>query len=84
MSVDYRAIRPGQELELYISPSCPYCAEARSYYDTHNISYEVHDAQNDFAARARMFALTGDDPTVPVIVVDGKYVRSGWGDPPQG
>ncbi len=84
MSVDYKAIRPGQKLELYVSPTCPYCAEACAYYDAHKILYELHDAQNDPAERARMFALTGDDPTVPAIVVDGKYVRSGWGDPPRG
>ena len=84
MSVDYRNIRPGQKLELYVSPTCPYCAEARAYYDAHKVAYRVHDAQNDLAARARMFAYSGDDPTVPAIVVDGKYLRSGWGDPPVG
>ena len=31
-----------------------------------------------------MFGYSGGDPTVPVIVVDGKYVQSGWGSPPRG
>jgi hypothetical protein len=31
-----------------------------------------------------MFAYTGSDPTVPAIVVDGLYLRSGWGEPPRG
>jgi hypothetical protein len=31
-----------------------------------------------------MFAYSNDDPTVPCIVEDGKYVQSGWGDPPRG
>ncbi len=84
MSTDYKNIRPGQKLELYVSPTCPYCAEAREYYDAHKIPYEVHDAQNDLTERAKMLAYSGDDPTVPAIVVDGKYVQSGWGDPPTG
>jgi len=31
-----------------------------------------------------MLELAGGDPTVPAIVIDGKYVQSGWGKPPQG
>ena len=81
---NYRDIGPDQRLELYVSPDCPYCAEARAYYDGCGVAYEVHDAQNDQAERKRMFAYSGGDPTVPVIVVDGAYVRSGWGDPPRG
>jgi len=30
--------------------------------------------------RAEMFKYSGDDPTVPCIVEDGKYLQSGWGD----
>jgi glutaredoxin 3 len=81
---DPKSIAPGQNLELYVKPSCPYCAEARAYYDGHGIEYALHDAQNDRAARRRMFALSGDDPTVPAIVIDGVYVQSGWGSPPRG
>ena len=77
-------IAPGAKLELYTSPTCPYCREARAYYDMRGFAYEEHDAQNDPAARAAMFAFTNGDPTVPAIVVDGAYVRSGWGDPPRG
>jgi len=29
-------------------------------------------------------AYSAGDPTVPVIVVDGAYVQSGWGSPPRG
>ena len=77
-------LAPGATLDLYVSPTCPYCRQARAFYDARGIAYVVHDAQNDRAARARMLAYTNQDPTVPAIVVDGKYVRSGWGDPPRG
>ncbi len=46
--------------------------------------YTVYDAANDPQLRERMLALTGGDPTVPAITVNGKYVRSGWGSPPRG
>jgi glutaredoxin 3 len=81
---DVRNVPPGSELELYISPECPYCRKAMAYYDERGTAYVAHDAQNDPEARKRMFAYTGADPTVPAIVVNGAYVQSGWGTPPQG
>ena len=47
-------------------------------------SFIDYDAQNDRARRAEMFSYSGGDPTVPCIVEDGKYVGSGWGNPPRG
>jgi len=81
---DVRTIPPGSRLELYISPTCPYCRAAIEHYDQTGTQYVVHDAQNDVQARQRMFAYTGGDPTVPAIIVDGTYVQSGWGSPPRG
>ena len=44
-----------------------------------------YDAQNDRKRDAlRCFLYSAGDPTVPCIVEDGKYVGSGWGDPPRG
>lgn len=82
--MDVERLEPGRRLELYVSPTCPYCVEARRHYDAIGYPYAVHDAQNDPAQRAAMFAYTGGDPTVPAIVVDGVYVQSGWGSPPRG
>ena len=81
---DYKNPPPGAKVDLYVKATCPYCREARAYYDGRGIAYIVHDAQNDRAARKRMLAYSSDNPTVPAIVVDGAYVRSGWGDPPRG
>jgi glutaredoxin 3 len=83
-SFDAEHVPPGAKLELYISPSCPYCRSAMAYYDAAGTAYARYDAQNDRAARERMFAYSGGDPTVPVIVVNGEYVQSGWGTPPRG
>ncbi len=81
---DVEHIPPGAKLELYISPDCPYCRRAMAYYDAAGTSYAQHDAQNDLPARERMFGYSNGDPTVPCIVVDGRYVQSGWGSPPRG
>jgi len=75
---------PGASVELYISPSCPYCAQALDHYRRAGVAAVVHDAQNDAAERRRMFSHTGDDPTVPAIIINGRYVQSGWGTPPRG
>jgi glutaredoxin len=83
-SFDVEHIPPGAKVELYIKASCPYCQRAMAYYDSTGTPYVTHDAQNDRNARKRMFAYTDGDPTVPAIVVDGVYVQSGWGSPPQG
>jgi glutaredoxin 3 len=81
---DVEHIPPGAKLELYISPDCPYCRRAMAYYDAAGTKYVCHDAQNDLRARERMFGYSSGDATVPVIVVDGRYVQSGWGSPPRG
>lgn len=69
---------------MYVKPDCPYCQAARDYYNANNIAFTEYDAQNDPDRQREMLALTGGDPTVPAIVENGKYVQSGWGDPPRG
>jgi glutaredoxin 3 len=71
-------------LVMYIKPGGPYCQRARDYYKENNISFVEYDAENDSARRKEMFGFSGGDPTVPCIVENGKFVQSGWGDPPRG
>ncbi|MFN2459968.1 MAG: glutaredoxin family protein [Candidatus Velthaea sp.] len=82
--MDLEALEAGHTIDIYESPTCPYCREARAHFDGRGLVYTVHDAQNDPEARRRMFSYTNDDPTVPAILVDGAYVQSGWGSPPRG
>lgn len=69
---------------MYIKPGCPYCQRARDYYNENNVSFVEYDAENDASRRKEMLALSSGDPTVPCIVENGKYVQSGWGNPPRG
>ena len=71
-------------LVMYTKPGCPYCQQARDHYHSTGTPFLEYDAQNDRARRAEMFSFSGGDPTVPCIVENGKYVGSGWGDPPRG
>ncbi|HZE62753.1 MAG TPA: Uxx-star family glutaredoxin-like (seleno)protein [Pyrinomonadaceae bacterium] len=71
-------------LVIYTKPGCPYCEQARAYYDSKGIPFTDYDAQNDRARRKEMLRYSNGDPTVPCIVEDGKYKGSGWGDPPRG
>lgn len=82
--IDVEHVPKGAKLELYISPTCPYCRAAMDYYDKVGTPYVIHDAQNNRDARKRMFAFTDGDPTVPAIIVNGEYAQSGWGSPPRG
>jgi glutaredoxin 3 len=82
--MDIERLEAGHRLEMYVSPDCPYCHAASAHFDALGYPYSVYDAQNDPAERAKMFAHTGGDPTVPAILVDGVYVQSGWGSPPRG
>ena len=84
MAIDVEHPPVGAALEIYISPTCPYCRSALDHYDANGIRYTKHDAQNDRRAREAMFAYTGGDPTVPASVIDGAYGQSGWGHPPRG
>jgi glutaredoxin 3 len=76
--------KPHLSVVIYTKPGCPYCQQARDYYDANGIKFIDYDAQNDRARRKEMFAYSGGDPTVPCIVENGKYVGSGWGNPPRG
>lgn len=71
-------------LVIYTKPGCPYCQQARDHYNAQGIPFVDYDAQRNLAYRAEMLSFTGGDPTVPAIVDDGKYIGSGWGDPPRG
>ena len=43
-------------LVIYTKPACPYCQQARDYYNSKGIPFSDYDAQNDRARRAEMFA----------------------------
>ena len=63
---------------MYTKPGCPYCAKAKDWYGQQGIAFTEKNAQDNRAYRAEMFAFSNNDPTVPVIVEDGKLKQIGW------
>jgi glutaredoxin 3 len=63
---------------IYTKPGCPYCAKAMDWHREHGVPFEERNAQDNLKYRKEMFAYSKNDPTVPVIVVDGVYKQSGW------
>ncbi len=71
-------------LVMYTKPGCPYCDKARSYYNENDVEFTEYDAQNDKERQNEMLEYSSGDLTVPVIVENGEYIKSGWGEPPRG
>ena len=71
-------------LVLYTKPGCPYCQQARDHFNAQGEAFIEYDAQNDKARQIEMLEYSGGDRTVPVVVRDGRFMQSGWGDPPRG
>ena len=63
---------------MYTKPGCPYCDKARDWYNSKGIPFEEKNAQDNRAYRREMFSYSNGDPTVPVIVVDGRLKQIGW------
>jgi glutaredoxin 3 len=63
---------------IYTKPGCPYCAKAKEWYTAQGIAFVEKNAQDNRQHRQEMFRFSDNDPTVPVIVVDGKLKQIGW------
>jgi glutaredoxin 3 len=71
-------------LVIYTKPDCPYCQYALDHYTKAGVEFVEYDAQNDLERQREMLEYTGGDVTVPAMVENGRYIGSGWGDPPRG
>jgi glutaredoxin 3 len=65
-------------LIIYTKPGCPYCAKAREHYTQQGMAFEDRNAQDNLKYRKEMLKFSDGDPTVPVIVLDGKLQQIGW------
>jgi glutaredoxin 3 len=65
-------------LTIYTKPGCPHCQKAREYYTAAGISFDDRNAQDNLEYRKEMLSITDGNPTVPVIVENGKLKQIGW------
>ena len=66
------------EVILYTKPGCPYCQKAREHYTQKGIDFDDRNAQDNPVYRKEMLSISSGDPTVPVVVEDGKLKQIGW------
>lgn len=61
------------KIEIYSTPSCPYCHMAKEYFESKGLAYEDFDVLKDIQKRQEMVQETGQ-MGVPVIKINGKIV----------
>ncbi|MFH1094843.1 MAG: glutaredoxin family protein [Candidatus Micrarchaeota archaeon] len=60
-------------VEVYSTPSCPYCHMAKQYLTSRNVPFKDIDVTRDRAAGERMVSQTGQ-AGVPQLYINGKWV----------
>jgi glutaredoxin 3 len=61
-------------IELYTTPSCPFCVRAKRLLVERGLAYEETDVSGDAALRAQVMERSGGRRTVPQIFIDGKSI----------
>jgi len=60
-------------VEIYTTPSCPYCVQAKRLLQARGIAFEEFDVAADDALRAAVVERSGRR-TVPQIFIDGRPI----------
>jgi len=60
-------------VEIYTTPSCPFCVRAKRLLEARGIDYDEIDVADDPALRADLVQRTGRR-TVPQIFIDGEPI----------
>lgn len=63
-----------KSVEIYTTPSCPYCHAAKRLLDRKGVHYAEIDVSRDPDLRARMTTRAGGRRTVPQIFIGGSHV----------
>jgi glutaredoxin 3 len=61
-------------VEIYTTPTCPYCAAAKRLLTRKGTTYTEIDVSRDPAIRTAMTKRAGGRRTVPQIFIDGKHI----------
>ena len=63
-----------KRVEIFTTPTCPYCAAAKSLLRKKGVAFEETDVSRDPALRQSMTARAGGRRTVPQIFIGGAHV----------
>ena len=61
-------------IEIYTTPTCPYCAAAKALLKRKGVTYQETDVSRDPAIRVAMTQRAGGRRTVPQIFINGQHV----------
>jgi glutaredoxin 3 len=61
-------------IEIYTTPSCPYCLAAKRLLNAKGAAFEETDVSRDPSMRTAMTQRAGGRRTVPQIFIDGRHV----------
>ena len=61
-------------VEIYTTPFCPYCHDAKALLKKKNVAYTEIDVSRDRALRARMTERANGRTTVPQIFIGATHV----------
>ena len=62
------------KVEIYTTPTCPYCAAAKALLKRKGVTYQETDVSRDPAIRVAMTQRAGGRRTVPQIFIGGQHV----------
>lgn len=60
-------------IKIYSTPSCPYCLQAKNYFESKDIEYKEIDVSRDPKAAEKMMKIS-NQMGVPVITVNDQVV----------
>lgn len=69
------AVQP-DEVVMYTTTHCPYCAQARSWLNQHGFAFTECDAEKSQECSRQLQAYGGTG--VPYLVVRGKHMKNGF------
>ena len=61
------------KIEIYTTPTCPYCVKAKKLLDSKEVQYEEINVDTDEVKYQEMIKRSGRK-TVPEIFIDGKFI----------
>jgi len=61
-------------IEIYTTPTCPYCLAAKTLLDNKGVAYTEMTVIGDPAKRQEMLERANGSHTVPQIFIDGQHI----------
>ena len=63
-----------KKIEIYTTPSCQFCREAKNLLMAKNVVYTEINIANNPEKKAEMIKRTGGKTSVPEVFVDDKFI----------